>query len=157
MVKVKGSFFYITSFYRSLFAIIGGVLLILISISGFKKNIDDYSNVSGVIEKAHLYWDKSPYNIRLRNSNGQWYSVYPEEYYPILKKKAIPGKQAEIWFNPKNNRIKKLIVEGEELKPFKKSIGVNIVFIIVGGLFVLYNLIYIVRNPSHAKGKSKDN
>lgn len=69
----------------------------------------------------------------------------------MLKEKAIPGKQAEIWFDSKNNSIKKLVVEGEVIRTDVKSTGVSIVFFIVASLSLLFNLIYLRGNPFHAK------
>jgi hypothetical protein len=147
------SFFYITSYYRSIIAIVASLGLIIYCVSELNETESDFPKKSGVIASAYLQWDKSPYNIKLEGDKVQWYSVYPEKYYPVLKEKAIPGKHAEIWFNPKNNSIKKLVVEGEVLRPYVNSIGVSIGFLIAGSLFLLFNLIYLLRNPSHAKGK----
>ena len=153
----SNSFFYVTSYYRSIIAILASLGLIFYCVSEMGKKIDDYPKKSGVIASAFLEWNKSPYNIKLSDDGIHWYSVYPEKYYPILKEKVIPGKQAIIWYSPKNNRIKKLVVEGEELKPYEKSIGVYIGFLIAGVLMLIVNFLYILRNPSHAKGKPEDN
>ncbi len=153
----SSSFFYLTSYYRSVIAIVASLGLIIYCISELNETESDYPKRSGVITSAYLQWDKSPYNIKIEGDEIQWYSVYPEKYYAVLKEKAIPGKQAEIWYYSKNNRVKKLIVEGEILVPYIKSIGVSIGFLVVGVLFVLFNLIYIIRNPSHAKGNPEEN
>ncbi len=149
--------FYITSFYRSIIAVIASLGLIIYCILELKETESDFPKKSGIIASAYLQWDKSPYNIKLEEDEIQWYSVYPEKYYAILKEKAIPGRYAVIWYNPKNNSIKKLVVEGEVLRPYVKSIGVNIGFMIGGSLFLILNLIYIIRNPFHAKGKKGEN
>ena len=153
----SNSFFYVTSYYRSIIAILASLGLIFYCVSEMGKKIDDYPKVSGVIVKAHLFWNRSPFTVCINSQPKQWYDIYPEKYYPILKEKVIPGKQAIIWYSPKNNRIKKLVVEGEELKPYEKSIGVYIGFLIAGVLLLIVNFLYILRNPSHAKGKPEDN
>lgn len=147
------SFFYITSYYRSIIAIVASLGLIIYCVLELNERESDFPKRSGIIDSAYLQLNKSPYNIKFKGDKIQWYSVYPEKYYTVLKEKAIPGKQAEIWFNPKNNSIKKLVVEGEVIKPYVKSIGVSIVFLIAGSLSLLFNLIYLLRNPFHAKGR----
>ena len=47
-------------------------------------------------------------------------------------------------------------MDGEVLRPYFKSNWVNITFIVLGALFMIFNIIYIIRNPTHAKGEKGD-
>ena len=79
----SSSFFYLTSYYRSVIAIVASLGLIIYCISELNETESDYPKRSGVITSAYLQWDKSPYNIKIEGDEIQWYSVYPEKYYVV--------------------------------------------------------------------------
>ncbi|MFA8435137.1 MAG: hypothetical protein ACEPOZ_11525 [Marinifilaceae bacterium] len=156
MERKKKLNLYITSYYKSLLAIASSMILIFYCVIGLNKEVDDYPMVKGVILKAHLYWEKSPFTLSIDKNPNQWYDIYPKRYYSTLEGKAIPGKIAEIWYDPQNNNIKKLVVENEVLRPYVNNSWVDIVFIIVGGCILIFNCLYIIRNPSHAKYEKRN-
>lgn len=145
------SIFLITSYYRSLLYIISSIAVITYSTVKLKETINDYPIVKGNIVKAHLTWDESPYSIKLGSDTKNWYCTYIRKYFDLLEEKAIPGKQAKIWYVPKDNRIKQLIVNDEILVPYYKGSWINYLFIGFGIIFLVVNIIYIIQNPSHAK------
>lgn len=157
MGKNFKSIIYIVAYYRSLLILIPiNLIAAILCVINLNKTLDNYPKVEGVISTAHLEWNKAPFNIKLEEYPKQWYVVYPRKYYSILQEKAIPGKNAIIWYDPEDNNIEQLIVEGEILRPYHKSIGLWLILFSVSLLITLFNVIYIIRNPSHAKGEKGD-
>ena len=148
------SIIYIVAYYRSLLILIPiNLIAAILCIVNLNKTIDNYPKVEGIISTANLEWNKAPYNIKLEEYPKQWYVIYPSEYYSILQEKAIKGKHATIWYAPIDNNIEQLIIDGEVLRPFHKNIGLWLILLLVSLLITLFNVIYIIQNPSHAKGE----
>ena len=71
--------------------------------------------------------------------------------FPILKEKAIPGKEATIWYG-ENNLIEQLMVEEEIVYPYSKATWLWII-LMAFGLFLSGGNIYdIIKYPFHAEG-----
>jgi hypothetical protein len=153
-MKNAKSVWYKIAYYRSLLILIpANIIAAVLCIINLTKDIDDYPRIEGEIEKAYLEWNKAPFIIKLEQRPKQWYKVYPSKYYPILQEKATPGRKAIIWYNLDDNRIEQLIVEGELLRPYHKSIGLWLILFTISLLITFFNVVYIIRNPSHAKGE----
>lgn len=148
------SIFYIIAYYRSLLILIPvNILAAALCIVNLTKNVDDYPKIEGEIVKAYLEWNKAPFNLKLKEYPNQWFVVYHSKYYSILQEQAVPQRKAVIWYDPKDNNIEQLIVEGKILRPYHKSIGLWLILLSVSLLITFFNVAYILRNPSHAKGE----
>lgn len=154
MEKKTTSLWYSIAYYRSLLILIpANIIAAALCIVNLTKDINDYPKVEGEIFKSYLEWNKAPFIIKLKKQPKQWYKVYPSKYYPILQEKAKSGKKAIIWYSLDDNRIEQLIVEGELLRPYHKGVGLWLILLSVSLLITFFNVVYILRNPSHAKGK----
>ena len=69
------SFFLKSSFFRSLLIFIPmGVLMMFYGLYELDKQVDDYPRVEGQITSSQLYWDQSPYSIKI--NNDQWFDIF---------------------------------------------------------------------------------
>ncbi|MCT4638742.1 MAG: hypothetical protein N4A72_13665 [Bacteroidales bacterium] len=143
------SFFLKSSYYRSFWFVFIGIIIFFYSINNLNKTADDYPIVEGNITHTQIRWDDAPFDIKV---NDRWYSIYYEKMFPVLTEKAIVGKRAKIWYN-ENNNIEQLIVDGEVIYPYSKATWLWIVLMIFGLFMSLGNVYYIIKYPSHAKGK----
>lgn len=146
------SFFLKSSYYRSYGFIIAGIVGFIFSLNSLIKTIDDYPFVQGKIVDAHLRWNDAPFSIKLESNLNNWYRIYYREMFPILKEKAIPGKEATIWYG-ENNLIEQLMVEGEIVYPYSKATWLWIILMAFGLFLSGGNIYYIIKYPFHAEGK----
>ena len=143
------SFFLKSSYYRSYGFIIAGIIGFIFSLNSLTKTIDDYPKITGIINHSQVRWNDAPFDVQLK---GKWFSVYYKKMFPILKEKAIPGKEATIWYG-ENNLIEQLMVEEEIVYPYSKATWLWII-LMAFGLFVSGgNIYYLIKYPFHSEGK----
>lgn len=146
------SFFLKSSYYRSFWLIAIGIIIVFYSINNINKTVNDFPIIEGRITDTHLLWGDAPFSLKLDTNKDNWYRVYYRKIFPVLTEKAIVGKSAKIWYN-ENNNIEQFIVDGEVIYPYSKATWLWIVLMIFGLFMSLGNVYYIIKYPSHAKGK----
>lgn len=151
MAKDK-SVFFTTLYLRSLGMFFGSAIACAILGNLLLRKEDYYPQISGEIVDSQLRWEQSPYDILLNTSEHVWYT-YISEYFDTLSKNANVGQSATIWYDKKDHSIRKLVVDGNVVIPYKKNVGLYVVLLCLVVAWGTFNAIYLIKNTSHLAGK----
>lgn len=146
------SLFLKSAYYRSFGFIIAGIVGFIFSLNSLIKTVNDYPFIQGKIVDAHIRWNDAPYSIKLESNLNNWYRIYYRKVFPILKEKAVPGKEATIWYG-EGNLIEQLVVEDEVVYPYSKATLLWIILMAFGLFMSVGNIYYLVKYPHHARGE----
>lgn len=145
------SFFLKTSYYRSYWYILAGIIGFIICLKNITKEVEDYPKVSGRIIHSQIRWHNTPFDLELEGK--RWYFIYYKKLFPVLKEKAVKGKQATIWYD-KKNKIQQLIIENEMVYEYDNATWFWIFFMAFCIFLSVGNVVYIIKHPAHARGKA---
>ena len=119
------------------------VVLLIILVRPLIMQENTFRRVEGEIAISHM--GSNYYRIRLNTAR----TVYTaRSHIDILQEKAVVGKEAVIWYSRPlpsrsaraENSIQKMVVDNEVVIPFRRAIGIRLIFI---GVF-LTSLIAII-------------
>jgi len=143
---------YIFPYLVSWFALCCALIAISTVSINLIKQESRYPKIEGEIMETFFGQLSQRYSIRLDTNERTWYRCYSEKYFAILQEKAVVGKRAVIWYN-KDRRIRKLIVEGEIIIPFRRGIGASIFLICMGILAAIVSVARIIEGITRLEGK----
>jgi len=153
-----------TSYLRALFVLLPfGIVFLFFGIRGLAERETDLVQYNGVINNVYL---GIRYNENIDEymeaihieivDNESIFRTYIAKHIERLKHSINKGDTVTLWTRSQNYRIVKLQRGEELLIPFNSTTWMDLFILLIGIVFTLLSVVYIIKHPEDLWGGDKE-